>query len=206
MEFHKPFRFSFADAVILKEDLHAVGIGTVTTGEPESDVEVTLRRDGDTFVFDFVIPRGRDGDRIKPDTAISDISQNAVENRIIKAYVDEAILQLRHHLEDNPAQAQCVTVEGTGATEAAMDDEIRAYAMSMEAGNFRFEYIPANYSHSKFGGRPFLVEGYKSSKGDIFLEAVSFVGPLTTQKFAMHCSAEIGHFWGQWATVVQGTN
>jgi len=202
MEFHKPFRFSFADAVILKEDLHAVGIGTVTTGEPESDVEVTLRRDGDTFVFDFVIPRGRDGDRIKPDTAISDTSQNAVENRIIKAYVDEAILQLRHHLEDNPAQAQCVTVEGTGATESEMDDEIRTYAMSMEAGIFRFEYIPANNKHTKFGVRPVLVEGFKSSKGDIFLEAASFAAPLTTQKLAMHCSAEIGNYWSEWAQIV----
>ena len=92
MEFNKPFRFAFADAVILKEKLHTIGVGNVTTGEPGSDVKVTLRRSGDTFVFDFVIPRGQDGIITIPDGAISDTSQNTVENRVIKAYVDEAVL------------------------------------------------------------------------------------------------------------------
>lgn len=103
MEFNKPFRFAFADAVILKEKLHTIGVGNVTTGEPGSDVKVTLRRSGDTFVFDFVIPRGQDGIITIPDGAISDTSQNTVENRVIKAYVDEAVSQLRDGLQEEMA-------------------------------------------------------------------------------------------------------
>jgi hypothetical protein len=100
MECNKPFRFAFADAVVLKEELHAIGVGNVTTGEPGSDVKVTLRRDGNTFVFDFVIPRGQDGFGTNPDGAISETSQNAVENRVIKAYVDEAVSQLQDMLQE----------------------------------------------------------------------------------------------------------
>jgi len=99
MECNKPFRFAFADAVVLREKLHTIGVGNVTTGEPGSDVKVTIRRDGDTYYFDFEIPRGQDGIVTVPDGAISDTSQNTVENRVIKAYVDEAVSQLQEEMD-----------------------------------------------------------------------------------------------------------
>ncbi len=98
MNFNNSFRYSFTDAVILKEELHAIGLGTVTTGEPGTEATVTLRRVEDTFVFDFVIPRGEDGNPLFLDQAMSDTSQNAVENRVIKAYFDEALAALQQEL------------------------------------------------------------------------------------------------------------
>ena len=98
MKFNNSFRFSFADAVILKEELHAIGLGTVTTGDPGTEATVTLRRVDDTFVFDFVIPRGEDGNTIPPDKAMSETSQNAVENCVIKAYFDQALAALQEEI------------------------------------------------------------------------------------------------------------
>jgi len=64
MEFSKPFRFNFAEAVVIKELLRDVAIGRVTTGEPGTDVVVSLRREGDAFLFDFVIPRGESAEPV----------------------------------------------------------------------------------------------------------------------------------------------
>ncbi len=89
MNFETPFRFAFADTVVLKEKLFAVEVGTVTTGEPGSEVQITLRQDGERYLFDFVIPRGADGQVPLPDDTMRDDSHNAVENAVIKTYVDQ---------------------------------------------------------------------------------------------------------------------
>lgn len=99
MEFSKPFRFNFAEAVVIKELLRDVAIGRVTTGEPGTDVVVSLRREGDAFLFDFVIPRGESAEPVTIDSALDATSDNAVKNRVIKAYVDEAIRQLQAALQ-----------------------------------------------------------------------------------------------------------
>ncbi len=99
MEFSKPFRFNFAEAVVIKELLRDVAIGRVTTGEPGTDVTVNLHREGDAFLFDFVIPRGESAEKVAMDSTLDGTSDNAVKNRVIKAYVDEAIRQLQAALQ-----------------------------------------------------------------------------------------------------------
>ena len=98
MDLNKPFHFDFAEAVVI-EELHAIALGNVTTGEPGSDAKITLRREGDTFVFDFVIPQGLPAEEITFDSALNSTSDNAVKNRVIKAYVDEAISQLQDDMD-----------------------------------------------------------------------------------------------------------
>ena len=99
MIFEEPFRFSFADAVVLREELHPTAVGSVSTGAPGSDASVTLREDGDVYYFDFVIPRGLDGHDLDIDDAMSDFSDRPVANAAIKAYVDEADAGLNESVE-----------------------------------------------------------------------------------------------------------
>ncbi len=105
MHFDEPFRFAFADAVVLKEELHPLAVGSVTQGKAGGDATVTLRRDGDTFFFDFVIPRGIDGEIPFIDAVMNGKSRHPVQNRAIKAYVDEKDELLRRRLEEVAATA-----------------------------------------------------------------------------------------------------
>ncbi len=85
------FRFQFAESVILKESLGAE-IGTVTTKEPDSEAEVSISKNENTYVFNFGIPKGKngkDGENPVIDSEMSDSSENAVKNSVIKEYVDE---------------------------------------------------------------------------------------------------------------------
>lgn len=81
MEFNNPFHFDFAEAVVL-EELHAVALGNVTTGEPGTDAKVTLRREDDTFVFDFVIPRGKTGEAGRDSAGIQRIEMSASQSTV----------------------------------------------------------------------------------------------------------------------------
>lgn len=83
------FRFSFAEAVVLKEDINAE-VGQVVTGAPGSLADVTVTQDGSRVIFDFVIPQGESGAGAVIDSALSDNSENPVANRAIKEYVDSA--------------------------------------------------------------------------------------------------------------------
>lgn len=87
------FRFSFSEAVVIKEDVTAE-VGEVVTGDPGSDAAVSVKQDGSRIVFGFVIPRGKDGAGAEIDTSLSDESGNPVENRAIKEYVDSAVSEL----------------------------------------------------------------------------------------------------------------
>ncbi len=83
------FRFSFAEAVVLREEMNAA-VGTVTTLPPDSPAQVTLEREGNTLQFSFGIPQGEAGEGSVLDEEMSDDSGNPVRNRVIKAYVDDA--------------------------------------------------------------------------------------------------------------------
>lgn len=87
------FRFSFAEAVVLKEDINAE-VGQVVTGAPGSLADVTVTQDGSRVIFDFVIPQGESGAGAVIDSGLSDNSENPVENRAIKEYVDSAVSEL----------------------------------------------------------------------------------------------------------------
>ncbi len=93
------FRFSFAEAVVLKENLDAE-IGTVTTGDPDSEAEVTLSRNGNKLIFSFSIPKGESGAGAVIDSAMSDSSLNPVQNSAIKAYIDQTTAQLELDLSE----------------------------------------------------------------------------------------------------------
>lgn len=93
------FRFSFAEAVVLKENLDAE-IGTVSTVEPDEPAEVTLTRNGNKLIFSFSIPKGESGEGAVIDDAMSDSSGNPVRNSTIKAYIDQATSQLELDLSE----------------------------------------------------------------------------------------------------------
>ncbi len=61
MKLDNPFHFDFADAVVLKEKLCPVSVGTVITGEPDGKASVTATQEDERIVLDFTIPRGKDG-------------------------------------------------------------------------------------------------------------------------------------------------
>lgn len=91
------FRFSFAEAVVLKEDITAE-VGEVATGDPGTPAEVTIRQEGSRVIFGFVIPRGDQGAAEAVDADMSDSSENPVANRAIKGYIDAAVKKLEKQI------------------------------------------------------------------------------------------------------------
>lgn len=70
-----------------------ITIGTVTTGEEGSSAAAEIVGISPDLQLNLVIPRGNKGDKgdgasITIDTAMSDTSENAVQNKVIKAYID----------------------------------------------------------------------------------------------------------------------
>lgn len=51
------FSFSFSDAVVVREKVGEAAVGTVTVTDKPEDASVALRLDGETLLFDFVIPQ-----------------------------------------------------------------------------------------------------------------------------------------------------
>lgn len=113
------FRFSFSEAVVIKEDITAE-VGEVITGEPDDPAAVTVTQDGSRVVFGFVIPRGESGAGAVIDAEISSDSGNPVENRVIKEYVDTKASELNDIIisVSEMAEALCAEYEYHLTTES----------------------------------------------------------------------------------------
>ena len=67
-----------------------ITIGNVTTSAPGTSASVTNRGTSSAAVFDFVLPKGKDGadGGVTVDEALSNTSVNPVQNRAVKAALD----------------------------------------------------------------------------------------------------------------------
>lgn len=67
-----------------------ITIGSVTTSAPGTSAQVTNRGTSSAAVLDFVLPKGKDGadGGVTVDEALSDTSVNPVQNRAVKAALD----------------------------------------------------------------------------------------------------------------------
>lgn len=67
-----------------------ITIGNVTTSAPGTSASVTNRGTPSAAVLDFVLPKGKDGadGGVTVDAALSDSSTNPVQNKVIKAALD----------------------------------------------------------------------------------------------------------------------
>ena len=65
-----------------------IAIGTVTTGEAGTGVSVTNSGTTSAAVFNFVIPKGKDGG-VTVDSALSSTSTNPVQNKVINTALNE---------------------------------------------------------------------------------------------------------------------
>lgn len=67
-----------------------ITIGSVTTSAPGTAAQVTNRGTSSAAVLDFVLPKGKDGadGGVTVDEALSDTSVNPVQNRAVKAALD----------------------------------------------------------------------------------------------------------------------
>ena len=67
-----------------------IKIGTVTTGAAGSNASVTNSGTASNAVFDFVLPKGKDGadGGVTVDDTLSDISTNPVQNKVVKSALD----------------------------------------------------------------------------------------------------------------------
>lgn len=74
-----------------------ITIGNVTTSAPGTAASVTNRGTSSAAVFDFVLPKGKDGadGGVTVDDALSDTSTNPVQNKVVNAALDKrAVLNL----------------------------------------------------------------------------------------------------------------
>lgn len=67
-----------------------ITIGNVTTSAPGTSASVTNRGTSSAAVFDFVLPKGKDGadGGVTVDDTLSDISTNPVQNKVVKSALD----------------------------------------------------------------------------------------------------------------------
>ena len=88
------FRFSFSEAVILKEPFEAKA-GKVTSCEFDVPPEVTITKQDDTYIFDFRIPEGKPAEDIFIDSEVIEGSNNPVSGNAVKMYVDSVEERLK---------------------------------------------------------------------------------------------------------------
>lgn len=76
-----------------------ITIGNVTTSAPGTAASVTNRGTPSAVVLDFVLPKGKDGadGGVTVDDTLSDTSTNAIQNKVVKAALDNrAVLDERN--------------------------------------------------------------------------------------------------------------
>lgn len=81
-----------------------IRIGTVTTGAAGSNASVTNSGTTNNAVFDFVLPRGEDGvgGGVTVDDTLSDTSTNPVQNKVVKAALDNRAVLDEHNTFTSP--------------------------------------------------------------------------------------------------------
>ena len=105
-----------------------IRIGTVTTGASGSEAVVTNVGTANDAVFNFTLPRGEKGadGGIDIDTALSDTSTNPVQNKVIKAALDNKVNKTDTIYEANLGWGGRNIADGYSPTDAAMINELGA--------------------------------------------------------------------------------
>ncbi len=106
----------------------SIKIGSVTTGEPGTNASVTNSGTASNVVLDFTLPRGNDGadGGITVDTAMSATSTNPVQNKVIKAALDNKVNKTDKIYEANLAWGGRNLADAYSPVDAAMIDELGA--------------------------------------------------------------------------------
>lgn len=107
-----------------------ITIGSVTTGEPGTNVVVSNTGTSTNAILNFTIPRGQPGSgggtSVEVDAALSDTSLNPVQNKVIKAALDNKVNKTDTIYEANLAWGGRNIADGYSPTDAAMIDELGA--------------------------------------------------------------------------------
>lgn len=104
-----------------------ITIGSVTTGAPGTNVSVTNSGTSTNAILNFTIPRGQPGagggTSVEVDAALSATSLNPVQNKVIKAALDNKVNKTDTIYEANLGWGGRNIADGYSPTDAAMIDE-----------------------------------------------------------------------------------
>ena len=107
-----------------------ITIGSVTTGEPGTNASVTNSGTSTNAILNFTIPRGNPGagggTSVEVDAALSATSLNPVQNKVIKAALDNKVNKTDTIYEANLGWGGRNIADGYSPTDAAMIDELGA--------------------------------------------------------------------------------
>lgn len=107
-----------------------ITIGSVTTGAPGTNVSVTNSGTSTNAILNFTIPRGQPGagggTSVEVDAALSATSLNPVQNKVIKAALDNKVNKTDTIYEANLGWGGRNIADGYSPTDAAMIDELGA--------------------------------------------------------------------------------
>lgn len=107
-----------------------IRIGSVYTGEPGTNASVSNSGTSTNAILNFTIPRGQPGSgggtSVEVDAALSDTSLNPVQNKVIKAALDNKVNKTDTIYEANLAWGGRNIADGYSPTDAAMIDELGA--------------------------------------------------------------------------------
>lgn len=113
-------------------------INTVDNSEPAS-ASVEIDEDKKVAKFNFDIPKGKDGtgsgSNIDVDTEMSDTSENAVQNKVIKKYVDEKSVNIS--ADDNNA----IKSNEDGIYVKDLSDDISRINIAQKTVNKELDYV-----------------------------------------------------------------
>lgn len=106
----------------------SIRIGTVTTGAAGSNASVTNSGTASDVVLDFTLPRGNDGKDggITVDSKLSNTSTNPVQNKVIKAELDNKMAKGAKIYEAKLAWGGRNIADGYSPTDAGMIAELGA--------------------------------------------------------------------------------
>lgn len=108
----------------------SITIGSVTTGEPGTNASVTNSGTSTNAILNFTIPRGQPGSgggtSVEVDAALSDTSLNPVQNKVIKAALDNKVNKTDTIYEANLGWGGRNIADGYSPTDAAMINELGA--------------------------------------------------------------------------------
>lgn len=117
-----------------------ITIGSVTTGEPGTNVVVSNSGTSTNAILNFTIPRGNPGSgggtSVEVDAALSDTSLNPVQNKVIKAALDNKVNKTDTIYEANLGWGGRNIVNGFSPVDAGMIPELGAnrFAFGNAAG------------------------------------------------------------------------
>lgn len=106
----------------------SIKIGSVTTGAAGSAASVTNSGTASNVVLNFALPRGNDGKDggITVDEALSDVSTNPVQNKVIKTELDKKMAKTDKIYEANLAWGGRNLEDAYSPVDAAMINELGA--------------------------------------------------------------------------------